>query len=74
LIESLQLLATGIAFGSAGGLSPGPTMTLVVAQTLRHGLREGLKVAIAPLLTDAPIVILAISHGPARRGRATRRW
>ena len=60
MIESLEFFVIGIAFGSAGGLSPGPTMTLVIAQTLRHGLREGIKVAIAPLLTDAPIVILAM--------------
>jgi threonine/homoserine/homoserine lactone efflux protein len=31
-------------------------MTLVIAQTLRFGAREGVKVAIAPLLTDLPIV------------------
>ena len=31
-------------------------MALLVNQTLRHGLREGLKTALAPLLTDAPIV------------------
>ena len=60
MIESLEFFMIGIAFGAAGGLSPGPTMTLVIAQTLRHGLREGIKVAIAPLLTDAPIVILAM--------------
>jgi threonine/homoserine/homoserine lactone efflux protein len=60
VIESLQLLGTGIAFGTAGGLSPGPTLTLVVAQTLRFGFKEGLKVAISPLLTDAPIVVLAL--------------
>jgi len=60
MIESLEFFALGIAFGLAGGLSPGPTMTLVIAQTVRHGLREGIKVAIAPLLTDTPIVLLSI--------------
>lgn len=60
MIEILEFFFFGIAFGLAGGLSPGPTMTLVIAQTLRHGRREGIKVAIAPLLTDAPIVILAM--------------
>jgi len=35
-------------------------MALLVAQTLRHGTREGLKVAIAPILADAPIVAAAL--------------
>ncbi len=38
-------------------MSPGPLMALLVAQTMRYGLREGLKVALAPVLTDTPIVV-----------------
>jgi threonine/homoserine/homoserine lactone efflux protein len=30
---------------------------LVISQTLRHGAREGFKVALAPLITDLPIII-----------------
>jgi threonine/homoserine/homoserine lactone efflux protein len=60
MLGSLQYLLAGITFGSAGGFTPGPTLTLVISQTLRHGLREGLKIAISPLLTDAPIILLAI--------------
>jgi len=59
-LESMQFLVSGAAFGAAGGVSPGPTTTLVIAQTLRHGLREGLKVAIAPLLTDTPIILVSL--------------
>ena len=53
----LELLGAGAAFGLAAGLSPGPLLALVVTQTVRHGPREGLKVALAPLITDAPIVL-----------------
>lgn len=35
-------------------------MALLVAQTLRYGTREGLKVAAAPVLTDAPIVAASL--------------
>jgi len=35
-------------------------MTLVLTQALRHGSREGCKVALAPLVTDAPIIVLAL--------------
>jgi len=55
-----SLLISGMALGLSAGLSPGPMLTLVVAQTLRHGIREGAKVALAPLLTDTPIVIACL--------------
>jgi threonine/homoserine/homoserine lactone efflux protein len=60
MLEHLALLAAGSVFGLAGGFTPGPTTTLVVAQTIRFGFRDGLKVAIAPLLTDAPIIALSV--------------
>ena len=37
-----------------------PLLALVVAQTLRHGSREGCKVALTPLVTDAPIILVAV--------------
>ena len=33
---------------------------LVVSQTLQHGTREGVRVAVAPLLTDIPIICLGL--------------
>ena len=55
-----SLLISGMLLGLSAGLSPGPMLTLVIAQTLRHGIREGTKVALAPLLTDTPIVIVCL--------------
>ncbi len=57
----LSFLATGILFGLSAGLSPGPLLTLVISETLKHGTGSGIKVAMAPLITDTPIVLLAIS-------------
>jgi threonine/homoserine/homoserine lactone efflux protein len=54
-----SLLISGIILGLSAGLSPGPLLTLVISQTLRHGIREGVKVAFAPLLTDTPIIIVS---------------
>ncbi len=54
----IAALATGTVLGLSSGLSPGPFFALVVSQSLRHGAREGMKVAVAPLLTDAPIILL----------------
>jgi len=53
----LAYLISGITLGTASGLSPGPLLAFLVSQTLRHGPREGIKVAFAPLLTDAPILV-----------------
>ena len=53
----LPFLAAGLLLGLSSGLAPGPLLTLVAAETVRHGLRAGIGVALAPLLTDAPIVL-----------------
>lgn len=55
----ITFLSAGIVLGLTAGFSPGPLMTLVISQTLRHGIREGAKVAVAPLVTDLPIILTA---------------
>ncbi|MCH7839495.1 MAG: LysE family translocator [Planctomycetes bacterium] len=60
MTDALMFLAAGSTFGLAGGFSPGPTTTVVVSQTLRFGVLDGIKVAIAPALTDAPIILVAV--------------
>ena len=59
-MDVLSFFIAGSIFGLAGGFSPGHTTTVVVAQTLRFGLLDGIKVAIAPVLTDAPIILVAV--------------
>lgn len=56
----IAAVAFGISYGFAAGLSPGPMLGLVIAQTLQRGLRAGYLVALAPLLSDAPIVVAAL--------------
>lgn len=56
----IAALITGILLGLSAGLAPGPLLALVLAQTLRHGVREGCKVALSPLITDAPIILLTL--------------
>lgn len=57
----LSFLVTGVLFGLSAGLSPGPLLMLVISETLKHGTGSGVKVAMAPLITDTPIVLLAIA-------------
>lgn len=35
-------------------------MTLVISETLRHGIEAGVRVAIAPIITDLPIVAVSV--------------
>jgi threonine/homoserine/homoserine lactone efflux protein len=66
----LEYLASGVVLGLAAGFAPGPLLALILAQSIRFGTREGLKVAAAPLLTDLPIVILATALVAAAAGTA----
>jgi len=56
----VSFLISGLVLGVSAGISPGPLLTLVMTQTLKHGIGEGIKVSLAPLLTDLPIVLLAL--------------
>ena len=53
-------LTAGVILGLTGGLLPGPLLTAVLSQTLRHGAREGIKTSFAPLLTDGPIIAILL--------------
>ena len=61
----MALVSAGLVYGLSAGFSPGPLMALVISQTLKHGIREGAKVAVAPLITDLPIILLAAGPYPA---------
>lgn len=60
MIESLPFLFSGVLFGLAAGILPGPLLTLVISETVKHNKKEGIKVASAPVLTDLPIILLSV--------------
>jgi threonine/homoserine/homoserine lactone efflux protein len=53
-------LIAGVVLGLSAGFSPGPLLTFVISQTLRHGIREGVKAALSPLITDLPIILMTV--------------
>ncbi|MBI5248038.1 MAG: LysE family transporter [Desulfomonile tiedjei] len=53
-------LTAGIVLGLSSGFSPGPLTTLVISQSLQYGAREGVKVALAPCITDLPIILVSV--------------
>jgi len=56
----LAPLSAGIVFGLSAGFAPGPLLALVISQTLAKGVGAGVKVALAPLITDLPIIVVCL--------------
>jgi threonine/homoserine/homoserine lactone efflux protein len=56
----IEYLSAGTLLGLASGFAPGPLQVLVLSETLRHDIRAGIKVSVAPLITDVPIIILSL--------------
>ena len=59
MADIASVALAGVALGLSAGFAPGPLLTLVLSQTLAHGPREGVKVALAPVITDSPIILAA---------------
>jgi len=57
----IHFLGIGIILGLSAGLSPGPLLMLVISETLHHGTRAGVKVALAPIVTDLPIILITLA-------------
>ncbi|WP_206613131.1 MULTISPECIES: LysE family transporter [unclassified Pseudodesulfovibrio] len=53
-------MTIGLILGLSAGCSPGPLLTLVIAETLRHGAGAGMKMAISPLFSDLPIILAVL--------------
>lgn len=58
--STLAFVVSGLVLGLAAGFAPGPLLALVLARSVRYGAREGVKVALAPLVSDPPIILLAV--------------
>ena len=53
----IYYLSFGIILGLSAGFAPGPLLTLVISETLKNGTKSGIKIALAPIITDIPIII-----------------
>ncbi|MBU5615441.1 LysE family translocator [Geomonas azotofigens] len=52
----IDFLTAGLVLGCSAGFSPGPLLMLVISETLTHGTRSGVRVALSPIITDFPII------------------
>ncbi len=55
-----DFLTAGLVLGLSAGFSPGPLLMLVISETLHHGTRSGVRVALSPVITDLPIVLATL--------------
>jgi threonine/homoserine/homoserine lactone efflux protein len=56
----LAYVLQGLGYGFAAAVQPGPFQTYVLSQALNRGARRALPMALAPLLSDAPIITLVL--------------
>jgi threonine/homoserine/homoserine lactone efflux protein len=52
----IGFITLGTVLGLSAGFAPGPLLALVISETLKHNLGAGIRVAIAPIITDLPII------------------
>ena len=56
----LGYVIQGFGYGFAAAAQPGPFQTYVISQTLSKGWRRTLPAALAPLVSDGPIIVLVL--------------
>lgn len=56
----VSIIVLGMGYGFAAAVQPGPFQTYLISQSLRQGWRRTLPASLAPLLSDGPIILLAI--------------
>jgi len=57
----VEALLAGLVLGLGSGVSPGPLLALAISTTMRRGLRAGLLVVSAPLVTDTLFIVLTVT-------------
>ncbi len=56
----LFLIARGFTLGLTAGVLPGPLQTYIIQSTLTQGWRKSLILALSPLLSDIPLILLTL--------------
>lgn len=54
----LEYVGIGLSLGVTAGISPGPLMALMISETIKGGKMRGIRVAVAPLITDVPLILI----------------
>jgi len=57
----LAYLISGMTYGFAAAVSPGPLSMYLMSQAVSKGWRKAMPVAFSPLITDGPVAILVLA-------------
>jgi threonine/homoserine/homoserine lactone efflux protein len=58
--RAVHQLLLGLSLGLGSGLAPGPLLALVIRSSLERGFAAGARVAVSPLVTDVPVIAVAV--------------
>jgi threonine/homoserine/homoserine lactone efflux protein len=53
-------IVQGVGYGFSAAVIPGPFQTFIISQTLTRGWKKILPAALAPLISDGPIIVLCL--------------
>ena len=53
-------LLQGVALGFAAAIQPGPFQAYLLSQSMKNGWKHTLPAALAPLISDSPVIILMV--------------
>ena len=56
----LAYLLQGLSLGISAAASPGPFQAFLIGRSLNHGWRRTLPIALAPLISDGPIILAMV--------------
>jgi threonine/homoserine/homoserine lactone efflux protein len=59
-VSLISIFIQGAALGFAAAITPGTFQTYLISESLSGGFRRAAPVAFAPLISDAPIIILSL--------------
>lgn len=55
-----RFILQGAALGFSAAATPGSLQTLLISETLLGGFKRGARITLAPLITDAPIILAVL--------------
>ncbi len=56
----VRFFSQGAALGFTAAATPGSLQTLLISETLLGGFKRGARITLAPLITDAPIIVAVL--------------
>lgn len=60
-MDFLPFLLQGLVLGFSAAMIPGPMLAFAITTTIQKGWRKALPLALAPLISDTPIIILVMA-------------